>query len=78
MNRLVLRGVLYLSSLETLADEYAEQEHKINIRIDALKPLLSIYTGDDLLALRKKIKILEDMALECWETSIELKKYYDD
>lgn len=65
-------------TIEELADEYEKQYENLNDKINALKPLLTIYRGEDLLQLRKRIKIYYDMATECKCTSTLLRGYYEE
>lgn len=65
-------------TIEELADEYEKQYEILNDKINALKPLLTIYRGEDLLQLRKRIKIYYDMATECKRTSTLLRGYYEE
>lgn len=65
-------------TIEELADEYEKQYEILNDKINALKPLLAIYRGEDLLQLRKRIKIYYDMATECKRTSTLLRGYYEE
>lgn len=60
-----------------LANEYEEQYKKISMKMDGLKPLLYVYSGEDLLLLRRKLKIYYDMACECRRISSMLLHYYD-
>ena len=45
-----------------LAEEYENQYRVLNAKIQGLRPLLCVYRGEDLVLLRKKIKIYYDMA----------------
>lgn len=65
-------------TIEELAKEYEQQADILQNKIDGLKPLLLVYQGEDLFMLRKRIKILYDMWLECKETADILKGYYDE
>ena len=47
-------------------------------KLDGLKPLLCVYRGNDLVLLRKRIKIYYDMACECKRISNLLSCYYDE
>lgn len=63
-------------TIDELAHEYEKQYDIVRARILALKPLLCIYSGNDLMLLRKRIKIYEDMACECRRTASMLSEYY--
>lgn len=63
-------------TIDELAHEYEKQYNIVRARILALKPLLCIYSGNDLMLLRKRIKIYEDMACECRRTASMLSEYY--
>ena len=65
-------------TIEELAREYEKQYDILNIKIDGLRPLLCIYTGQDLLLLRRKIKIYYDMACECKQTAVVLLGYHGE
>ena len=61
-----------------LAHEYEQQYNILNAKLDAMKPLLCIYRGNDLVLLRKRIRIYYDMACECKRISNLLSCYYDE
>lgn len=61
-----------------LAREYEKQYNILNAKMDGLRPLLRIYTGEDLYRLRRKIKTYYDMACECKQVSTILNHYYDE
>lgn len=61
-----------------LADEYDKQYAVLNAHIQGLSLLLSIYTGENLLGLRKKIKTYYDMACDCRRTAEMLRNYYEE
>lgn len=61
-----------------LAREYEGQYNVLCAKLDGLKPLLCVYHGQDLMLLRRKMKIYYDMACECKNTFILLSEYYDD
>lgn len=63
-------------TIDELAHEYEKQYKILRAKILALKPLLCIYSGNDLVLLRKRIKIYEDMACECKITASMLSDYY--
>lgn len=65
-------------TINELAREYEQQYQVLSNRLDALKPLLSVYTGNDLLLLRRKIRIYYDMACECKRTASLLNGYYEE
>lgn len=65
-------------SIDELAREYEKQYKIVNAKMNGLKPLLCIYTGEDLLLLRRKIKIYYDMACECKRIYALLSCYYDE
>lgn len=61
-----------------LAREYEKQYDILNAKMDGLRPLLRVYTGEDLYRLRRKIRIYYDMACECRQVSTILNHYYDE
>lgn len=65
-------------TINELAAEYEQQYNVLNAKMDGLRPLLYIYTGEDLYLLRRKIKIYYEMACECKRTWALLTHYYDE
>ena len=65
-------------SIDELAREYEQQYNVLCAKMDALRPLLCVYTGKDLYLLRRRIKIYYDMACECRRTASLLKGYYEE
>ncbi|MCI9112014.1 MAG: hypothetical protein HFJ99_05580 [Eubacterium sp.] len=65
-------------TINRLAQEYKQQYEALSAKIDGLRPLLYVYTGEDLYLLRKRIKVYYDMACECKRISDMLTHYYDD
>lgn len=65
-------------TIDELAQEYEQQYKVLTTKMDALKPLLCIYRGQDLYLLRKRIKIYYDMACECKRTASLLSGYYEE
>lgn len=65
-------------TIDKLANEYNEQYKILCSKMDGLKPLLCVYRGQDLILLRKRIKIYYDMACECKRIFSLLSCYYDD
>lgn len=65
-------------NINELAHEYDEQYRIINAKMDGLRPLLSVYRGEDLYALRRKLKVYYDMACECRQISCILCSYYEE
>lgn len=65
-------------TINELAKEYDEQYKILSNKMDGLKPLLFVYHGEDLLLLRKRIKIYYDMACECKRISALLSGYYEE
>lgn len=65
-------------TIDKLAEEYKNQYKILNAKIEGLRPLLYIYTGEDLFLLRRRIKIYYDMACECRRISNMLTHYYDE
>lgn len=65
-------------TIDELAHEYEQQYRILNAKMDALKPLLCIYSGQDLYLLRKRIRIYYDMACECKRTASMLSGYYEE
>ncbi|MGN1201712.1 MAG: hypothetical protein ACI4RF_00340 [Eubacterium sp.] len=64
-------------TIEELAREYEGQYKILCAKMEGLKPLLCVYSGEDLLLLRRKIKIYYDMACECKRVASLLSGYYD-
>lgn len=67
-----------MNNIIDLACEYENQYNILNAKMDALKPLLCVYRGQDLYLLRKRIKIYYDMACECKRTASLLNSYYEE
>ncbi len=65
-------------TITELAREYEKQYDILNAKMDGLKPLLHIYTGEDLYLLRRRLKTYYDMACECKQVSTILNHYYDE
>lgn len=65
-------------NIDELAREYEGQYNILCAKLDGLKPLLYVYRGNDLVLLRKRIKIYYDMACECKRISYLLSGYYDE
>lgn len=65
-------------TIDELAREYEAQYKTISAKMDGLKPLLYIYSGKELLLLRRKLKIYYDMACECKRVGALLSCYYDE
>lgn len=65
-------------TIDELAHEYERQYEVLNSKMNALTPLLCIYRGQDLLVLRRRIKIYYDMACECKRTASLLTGYYEE
>lgn len=64
-------------TVETLIKDYQDQANHFDAKIAALKPLLCVYSGDDLYFLRRKIKLYYDMSCECKRTAKLLAENYD-
>lgn len=65
-------------NIDELAREYEQQYRVLSAKLDGLRPLLYVYSGNDLVLLRKRIKIYYDMACECKMVSSLLSRYYDE
>ncbi len=65
-------------TIEEMAHEYEQQYNILSIKMDALRPLLCVYTGEDLYLLRRKLKIYYQMACECRRTASLLSGYYEE
>ena len=65
-------------TINELANEYTQQYNVLCAKMDALKPLLCVYTGKELYLLRKRIRIYYDMACECKRTASLLFGYYKE
>ena len=61
--------------IDELAKEYDKQYKVLCAKVDGLKPLLSVYRGEDLFKLRRKMRIYYDMACECRKVSLHLCVY---
>lgn len=61
-----------------LAKEYEMQYQTLCSKIEGLRPLLSVYQGQDLLNLRRRIKTYYDMAADCRHTGDMLLHYYEE
>jgi hypothetical protein len=62
--------------IDELAKEYDKQYKVLCAKVDGLKPLLSVYRGEDLFKLRRKMRIYYDMACECRKVYFMLTDYY--
>ena len=56
-------------TLNELANCYKNQAKLLSAKMEGLRPLLHIYTGNDLAMLRRKIKYYHDMSVECEKIS---------
>ena len=65
-------------NIDELAYEYDKQYKVLCAKVDGLKPLLSVYRGEDLVRLRRKIKIYYDMACECRRVFFMMCHYYEE
>lgn len=65
-------------TLQELGVEYREQASAIQSSIDKLRPLLRLYHGDELLALKRQLLILYDMSRDCKKISTYLQQYYSE
>ena len=65
-------------NIDELAREYEKQYEVLSSKIDGLRPLLYVYSGEDLHLLRRKIKIYYDMACECKRVFSLLSGYYEE
>lgn len=65
-------------TITELAQEYEKQYNILNAKMEGLKPLLQIYTGEDLYLLRRRLKTYYDMACECKQVSTILNHYYEE
>ena len=65
-------------TIDELAEEYSQQYKNLCAKIEGLRPLLYVYKGEDLVILRRKLKIYYGMASECKCISSILKSYYDE
>ncbi len=63
--------------IDKLADEYQQQAGILFAKVDGLRPLLRVYTGEDLFQLQRKIAAYYDMATDCRRISVILREYYD-
>lgn len=61
-----------------LINEYEQQYQVLNGKIEGLKPLLSVYQGNDLYILRRRIKLYYNMACECKKIAFLLRSYSKD
>ncbi|MBR6392189.1 MAG: hypothetical protein IKS12_02785 [Eubacterium sp.] len=65
-------------TIDELAREYEAQYNVLSAKMDALRPLLCVYSGKELYLLRRKLRIYYDMACECRRTASLLKGYYEE
>lgn len=65
-------------TIEQMAHEYEQQYNILSIKMDALRPLLCVYKGEELYMLRRKLKIYYQMACECRRTASLLNGYYEE
>lgn len=65
-------------TIDELAQEYEQQYKILKAKTDGLKPLLNVYRGEDLMLLRRRIKIYYDMACECKRIYALLSRYYEE
>lgn len=65
-------------NIDELACKYEQQYNRLNAKMDGLRPLLCVYSGNELLMLRRKIALYYDMACECKRISAILSCYYDE
>ncbi|MCM1114229.1 MAG: hypothetical protein NC397_01885 [Clostridium sp.] len=65
-------------TINELACEYNKQYRILCAKMDGLKPLLCIYTGNDLALLRRRIRTYYEMACECKRVSSLLSHYYEE
>ena len=65
-------------TIDELAREYEAQYNVLSARMDALRPLLCVYSGKELYLLRRKLRIYYDMACECRRTASLLRGYYEE
>ena len=65
-------------TIDELASEYQKQYDVLSAKMDGLRPLLFVYTGEDLYKLRRKLKTYYNMACECKNISTLLTHYYDN
>ncbi len=64
-------------NIDELAREYEQQYKILSAKLEGLRPLLCVYTGQDLYLLRKKMRIYYDMACECKRVFSLLSHYYE-
>lgn len=65
-------------TIDELAREYETQYNVLSAKMDAIKPLLCVYSGKELYILRRKLRIYYDMACECRRTASLLRGYYEE
>lgn len=65
-------------TIDHLAREYEQQYKILCAKVDGLRPLLCVYSGEDLLLLRRKMRIYYDMACECKRIWNLLSGYYEE
>ena len=65
-------------TIDELAIEYQQQYKSLCAKIEGLRPLLYVYAGEDLVILRRKLKIYYNMASECKCIYTILSSYYDE
>ena len=64
--------------IEELAQEYRTQYNVLCAKMDGLRPRLSVYGGEDLYRLRRKLRTYYEMACECRHIATILESYYDE
>lgn len=64
-------------TLDELSKEYEQQYRILCARIESLRPLLCVYTGEELRRLRQRIRTYYSMASDCSHISHILSGYYD-
>ena len=65
-------------TIDELAREYEAQYNVLSAKMDAIKPLLCVYSGKELYILRRKLRIYYDMACECRRKASLLRGYYEE
>lgn len=52
-------------TVNELANCYKDQAELLSSKVEGLKPLLHVYTGNDLATLKHRIKFYYNMSVEC-------------
>lgn len=65
-------------NIDELAREYEGQYNALCAKLEGLRPLLCVYRGNELVLLRRRMKVYYDMACECKRVYHLLSCYYEE